>query len=119
MLERKFGRRASGRRALLRGTVTSLFKHGRIETTEIKAKEIRSLAEHLITLAKRGDLHARRLVAAELAEPAMVQKLFEEIAPKFSDRAGGYTRVLKLGPRRGDAAPMALIELVGYEAGKS
>jgi len=112
MIERKFGRRASGRRALLRGLVTSLFKHGRITTTEIKAKEARILAEHLITTAKRGDLHARRLVAAELFEPAVVQKLFTDIAPKFAARPGGYTRVLKTGPRRGDAAPMAIIELV-------
>ena len=112
MLERKFGRRASGRRALLRDVVTALFRHGRITTTEIKAKEARSLAEHLITLAKRGDLHARRLVAAELNEPAVVRKLFAEIAPKFAGRPGGYTRIMKTGPRRGDAAPMAIIELV-------
>ncbi|MGE5599726.1 MAG: 50S ribosomal protein L17 [Bacteroidota bacterium] len=112
MLERKLGRRSGGRRALLRAVVTALFKHGRITTTEIKAKEIRSYAEHLITLAKRGDLHARRLVAAELDEPGTVQKLFGEIAPKYAARAGGYTRILKLGPRRGDAAPMAVIELV-------
>jgi len=112
MLERKLGRRTSGRRALLRGVVTALFKHGRITTTEIKAKEIRSMAEHLITLAKRGDLHARRLVAAELVEPETVQKLFAEIAPKCAGRSGGYTRIMKVGPRRGDAAPMAIIELV-------
>ena len=112
MIERKFGRRAGGRRALMRGVVTALFTHGRITTTEIKAKEIRSLADHLITLAKRGDLHARRLVAAQLTEPAAVQKLFAEIAPKFSGRPGGYTRIMKIGPRRGDAAPMAIIELV-------
>ena len=112
MIERKFGRQAGGRRALLRSVVTALFHHGRITTTEIKAKEIRSLAEHLITLAKRGDLHARRLVAAQLTEPETVQKLFAEIAPKFADRPGGYTRIMKVGPRRGDAAPMAIIELV-------
>lgn len=112
MIERKFGRRAGGRRAMMRGVVTALFTHGKIKTTEIKAKEIRSYAEHLITLAKRGDLHARRLVAAELTEPAAVQKLFAEIAPKYAERPGGYTRVMKLGPRRGDAAPMAVIELV-------
>jgi large subunit ribosomal protein L17 len=112
MLKRKFGRRAGGRRALLRDIVTALFRHGRITTTVIKAKEARSLAEHLITLAKRGDLHARRLVAAELNEPFIVQKLFAEIAPKFADRPGGYTRVIKTGIRRGDAAPMAIFELV-------
>lgn len=112
MLKRKLGRRAGGRRALLRGVITALFKHGRITTTEIKAKEVRSAAEHLITLAKRGDLHARRLVAAELTEPEAVQKLFGEIAPKYASRPGGYTRIMKIGPRRGDAAPMAIIELV-------
>ena len=96
----------------MRGLVTALFKHGRITTTEIKAKETRTMAEHLITLAKRGDLHARRLVAAELVEPAVVQKLFAEIGPKFAGRPGGYTRIVKIGPRRGDAAPMAVIELV-------
>ena len=112
MLERKLGRRAGGRRALIRSITTALFKYGRIKTTEVKAKEIRSHAERLITLAKRGDLHARRLVAAEILEPKVVQKLFAEIAPKYGDRAGGYTRVVKLGPRRGDAAPMALLELV-------
>ena len=112
MIERKFGRRISGRRALLRGVVTALFKHGRITTTEIKAKEARIMAEHLITLAKRGDLHSRRLVAADLLEPEAVQKLFKEIAPKLAGRTGGYTRVMKLGPRRGDAAPMAILELL-------
>ena len=112
MIERKLGRRSSGRRALLRGVVTALFQYGRITTTEVKAKEIRPFAERLITLAKRGDLHARRLVAAELVKPEVVQKLFAEIAPKFAGRPGGYTRILKVGPRRGDAAPMAVIELV-------
>lgn len=112
MLERKFGRRAGGRRAMMRGIVTSLFTHGKIRTTLVKAKEIRSLAEHLITLAKRGDLHARRLAAAELLDPAAVQKLFAEIAPKYAERPGGYTRIMKLGPRRGDAADMAILELV-------
>ena len=112
MIERKLGRRAGGRRALLRDVVTALFQYGRITTTEVKAKELRPLAERLITLAKRGDLHARRLVAAELVKPEVVQKLFAEIAPKFAGRPGGYTRILKFGPRRGDAAPMAVIELV-------
>lgn len=97
---------------MLRGLATALIKHGRITTTEIKAKEVRGLAEHLITLAKRGDLHARRLAAAELVEPEAVQKLFAEVAPKFSQRPGGYTRLVKAGPRRGDAAPMAVLELL-------
>ena len=112
MLERRLGRNAGARRALMRSVVTALIKHGRITTTEVKAKEIRSWAEHLITVAKRGDLHSRRLVAAELIEPEVVQKLFAEVAPKYSGRPGGYTRIVKVGPRRGDAAPMAIIELV-------
>ena len=92
--------------------LVSLFKHERIETTEAKAKEISGLAEKLITLAKRGDLSARRQAIAELVDEVAVRKLFDEIAPKYTDRNGGYTRVLKLGVRRGDAAPMALLELV-------
>ena len=112
MIERRLGRDAGARRALLRGLVNALFTHGRITTTEIKAKEARSMAEHLITVAKRGDLHARRIVAAELNAPETVQKLFAEIAPKYAARNGGYTRIMKIGPRRGDAAPMAIIELV-------
>lgn len=112
MLKRRLGRDAGGRRALLRGVVTALIEHGKITTTEVKAKEIRSMAEHLITIAKRGDLHSRRLVAAELVAPEAVQKLFAEVAPKYAGRPGGYTRIIKVGPRRGDAAPMAVIELV-------
>ncbi len=112
MIERRIGRDAGARRALLRSVVNALFTHGRITTTEIKAKEIRHLAEHLITVAKRGDLHARRIVAAELDEPETVKKLFAEIAPRYAARPGGYTRIVKIGPRRGDAAPIAVIELV-------
>ncbi len=112
MLERKLGRRSGGRRALFRSLTTALFKYGRITTTEVKAKEARMHAERLITLAKRGDLHARRLAAAELLEPEVLRKLFNEIGPKYKDRPGGYTRIVKLGPRRGDAAPMAILELV-------
>lgn len=92
--------------------LVSLFKHERIETTEAKAKEISGLAEILITLAKRDDLSARRQVIAELVDKEVAKKLFDEIAPKYNDRNGGYTRILKLGVRRGDAAPMALLELV-------
>ncbi len=109
---RKLGRDSSARKALFRSILTSFFEHGRIETTEAKAKEIRGLADQLITLAKRGDLAARRLAIARLADEDVVRKLFSEIAAKYTDRQGGYTRILKLGPRRGDAAPMVLLELV-------
>lgn len=112
MFYRKLGRDASARKALFRSILTSFFAHGRIETTDAKAKEISKLAAKMITLAKRGDLHARRQVLSYLMDEEVVKKLFEEIAPKYKERQGGYTRVLKLGPRRGDAAPMAIIELV-------
>lgn len=109
---RKLGRDSSARKALFRGMLTSFFQYDRIETTEAKAKELRGLAEQMITLAKRGDLHARRQVLAYLMDEDVVKKLFDEIAPKYADRQGGYTRVIKLGLRKGDAAPLALIELV-------
>jgi large subunit ribosomal protein L17 len=117
---RKLGRPTAARKALFRSLVTDLFLYERIQTTEAKAKELRAIADKLITLAKRGDLHARRQVAAyvrpEIANEEtgqdVVQKLFSEIAPRFNDRNGGYTRIYKLGPRRGDAAPMVIIELV-------
>lgn len=112
MFYRKLGRDSSARKALFRGILTSFFAHGRIETTEAKAKEITKLAAKMITLAKRGDLHARRQVLSYLMDEEVTKKLFEEIAPKYASRPGGYTRVLKLGPRRGDAAPMAIIEMV-------
>lgn len=119
MAYRKLGRRTAARKALFRDLVTDLIINERIETTEMKAKEVRSIAEKMITLAKRGDLHARRQVAAfvrkEVANEAgrdAVQKLFDEIAPRYAERNGGYTRILKIGPRRGDAAPMAYLELV-------
>jgi len=109
---RKLNRTASHRRAMLRNMATSLFLHERIETTTAKAKELRPYAERLITLAKRGDLHARRLAAARMQDRDVVGKLFDELGPRYSDRPGGYTRILKLGARKGDAAEMALIELV-------
>jgi len=109
---RKLNRTASHRRAMLRNMATSLFLHERIETTTAKAKELRPYAERLITLAKRGDLHARRLAAAKMRDRDVVGKLFDELGPRFQDRPGGYTRILKLGARKGDAAEMALIELV-------
>ena len=108
----KLGRDSSARKALFRSVLTSFFRHGRIETTEAKAKEVSGLADQLITLAKRGDLAARRTAIARLYDEDVVRKLFDEIADKYKDRQGGYTRILKLGPRRGDAAPMALLELV-------
>ncbi len=109
---KKLGRTAAHRKALMRNLAVSLFRHERIETTKAKAKVLRSFAERIITLAKRGDLHARRLVAADINDKKVVQKLFQELGPRFTDRNGGYTRVMKLGYRRGDAAPMALVELM-------
>lgn len=109
---RKLGRSTSHRNLMLRNLVTSLLKNGRIETTVTRAKEARKLAEKMITLAKRGDLHARRQVLSFVTDKEVVKVLFEEIAPKYQERNGGYTKIYKLGPRRGDAAPMALIELV-------
>ncbi len=109
---RKLGRNSGARRALFKSILTSFFRHGRIETTEAKAKEMRGLVDHLITLAKDGSLHARRQAIARLLDEDVVRKLFNEIGEKYQDRNGGYTRILKLGPRRGDAAPMAIIELV-------
>jgi large subunit ribosomal protein L17 len=97
---------------MLRNLVTSLIKNGRIETTETRAKEARKIAEKMISLGKRGDLHARRQAMAFITEEAVVKTLFDEIAPKYADKSGGYTRIYKLGPRRGDAAPMVMIELV-------
>lgn len=112
MTQSKLGRNSSARKALFRSVLVALFKHGRIETTEAKAKVISPLAEKLITLAKREDLHARRQVIAALLDKEVSKKLFDEVAPKYIGRNGGYTRTLKLGVRRGDAAPMALLELV-------
>ena len=112
MAYRKFGRDSSARKAMLRDVVTALFDKERIETTEAKAKEVSGLADEMITLAKRGDLHARRQALAFMTDEAVVRKLFDTIAPKYKERQGGYTRVLKLGPRQGDAALMAILELL-------
>jgi large subunit ribosomal protein L17 len=109
---RKLGRRTDHRKAMLRNQVTSLLEHGRIETTVTRAKETQRIAERMITLGKRGDLHARRQALSYIYSEDVVTKLFEEIAPKYSDRNGGYTRVLKMGPRRGDGSEMAILELV-------
>ena len=112
MAYRKLGRNSSNRKALFRSILTAFFKHERIETTTTKAKEISGLAAKLITLAKQGDLHSRRQVLAFLVDEEATKQLFDEIAPKYTDRNGGYTRIYKLGPRRGDAAEMAILELV-------
>lgn len=112
MSHRKLGRNAAARKALFASILTSFFRYGRIETTEAKAKELRKFADKLITLAKRGDLNARRAAIAQLSDEDVVRKLFNEIGQKYADRQGGYTRILKLGFRRGDAAPMVIIELV-------
>jgi len=111
----KLGRTSSHRKALFRNLVTALFKYDRIRTTDAKAKEIRKWADDLVTLAKRGDLHARRQALAILTEKDVVYKLFQQAPERYKDNAGGYTRVVKLGNRPGDAAPISLIELVGLE----
>lgn len=120
MWNRKLGRTAEHRKAMLRNMATDVILYGKIETTEMKAKELRSVVDEMITLGKRGDLHARRqaaayirnVVADEKTGQTVLNKLFDEVAPKYADRKGGYTRVIKTGVRRGDAAPMAIIELV-------
>ncbi len=112
---RRLGRTTSHRVAMLRNMATSLFEHERIVTTVEKAKELRPVAEKMITLAKRGDLHARRQALSYIRSKAVVDKLFTDIKDKFEDRKGGYTRILRTGVRQGDAANMAIIELVGYE----
>src|SRR5690625_5063953 len=117
-MARKLGRTTDTRMALLRNLTADVIIHERIETTEAKAKELRTTVDKMITLGKRGDLHARRQAAAFLYnkktedDELVIQKLFGEIAERYEDRQGGYTRVLKLGPRRGDGANMAIIELV-------
>ncbi|OCL27812.1 50S ribosomal protein L17 [Orenia metallireducens] len=112
MAQRKLGRKSAPRKALFIGLANALFKNERIETTEAKAKEVRRIAEKLITKAKKGTQHDRRQVMSTLQDKDTVQVLFDEIAPRFAERQGGYTRILKVGPRRGDSAPMAILELV-------
>jgi large subunit ribosomal protein L17 len=111
----KLNRTTSHRQAMFKNMVTSLFKHDRIRTTDIKAKELRRWAEHVITLAKRGDLHARRQVMAIVQEKDVVHKLFENAEKRFGTKKGGYTRIIKIGRRPGDAAPVSLIELISAE----
>ena len=108
----KVGRSGAHRRSMLANMVSSLIAHGQITTTLVKAKEARIFAEKLITLGKRGDLHRRRLAVARLRDKAAVKRLFDEIAPAYQDRQGGYTRIIKLGKRQGDAAEMCILQLV-------
>ncbi|MEK7282790.1 MAG: 50S ribosomal protein L17, partial [Acidobacteriota bacterium] len=110
---RKLGRTKEHRRALLRNLATDLFRHERLTTTLPKAKELRPYAEKLITLARRDDLHSRRLVLGQIFDKSVVKKLFDTLGPRFTARPGGYSRILKLGPRPGDGADMAIVELVG------
>jgi large subunit ribosomal protein L17 len=111
---RKLGRDSAHRKALYANLAAALIEHGRIKTTVAKAKEVRPVAEQMITLGKRGDVAAHRQAVAFLRSKPVAHKLFAEIAPRFADRPGGYTRIVKLGPRQGDAAEMAYLELVDY-----
>ncbi len=112
LAHRKLGRSSAHRRALLRNLSATLIEHGHLRTTLAKAKEVRPFVERLVTLGRRTDLHARRRALQILPRKAIVAHLFSEVGPKFTDRPGGYTRILKLGPRKGDGAPMARIEFV-------
>jgi large subunit ribosomal protein L17 len=111
---RKLGRDSAQRKALYSNLASALIEHGRIRTTEAKAKEVRPIVEQMITLGKRGDVTAHRQAVAFLRSKPIAHKLFADVAPRFADRPGGYTRVVKLGPRQGDSAPMAYLELVDY-----
>ena len=115
---RKLGRTTSQRTAMLRGMVTYLLENGQIETTLTRAKEVGSMAEKMITIGKKNTLAARRQALAYITKEDVVKKLFDQIAPEFAARNGGYTQIFKLGPRRGDGAEMALIRLVGFEPKK-
>ena len=109
---RKLGRSTDHRKAMLRAMVTFLMENGKIETTVTRAKEVRSMAEKMITIAKAGDLHSKRQVYSYITKETVARKVMDEIAPKYADRNGGYTCIVKIGPRRGDAAEMAIIELI-------
>ena len=113
---RKLGRTTAHRKAMLRGLVTLLLENGKVETTLTRAKEVRSVAEKMITLGKKNTLASRRSALAYITKEAVVAKLFSEIAPKYEGRNGGYTQIFKMGPRRGDAAEMAIIKLVDEDA---
>lgn len=112
---RKLGRTSSHRTAMLRNLVTSLLEHEKVKTTDAKAKEVRPLAEKLIGLAKRGDLHARRQALSVVRKAEVVKKLFETLSPRYQSRTGGYLRIVKVGYRPGDGAPVSLVELIGEE----
>ena len=112
MANRKLGRAGDQRAAILRNLTTALIWNGKIVTTETRAKEVRSMAEKMITIAKADDLHSKRQVYSYITKETVAKKVMDEIAPKYKDRNGGYTRIVKIGPRRGDAAEMAIIELV-------
>ncbi|HJA26199.1 MAG TPA: 50S ribosomal protein L17 [Candidatus Fournierella merdigallinarum] len=109
---RKLGRTSEHRNAMLRAMVTYLFENGKIETTVTRAKEVRSMAEKMVTLGKKEELHAKRQVFSYITKETVAKKVIDEYGPKYADRNGGYTRIVKIGPRRGDAAEMAIIELV-------
>lgn len=109
---RKLGRTTDHRKAMLRAMVTYLLENGKIETTVTRAKEVRSMTEKMITLGKTNDLHSKRQVFAYVTKEDVAKKLFDEISPKYADRNGGYTKIVKIGPRRGDAAEMAIIQLI-------
>ena len=109
---RKLGRTSDHRNAMLRAMVTYLFENGKIETTVTRAKEVRSMAEKMVTLGKKEDLHSKRQVFSYITKETVAKKVIDEYGPKYADRNGGYTRIIKIGPRRGDAAEMAIIELV-------
>jgi large subunit ribosomal protein L17 len=112
---KKLGRDSAHRKALYANLACSLIEHGRIKTTEAKAKAVKPFAEQMITLGKRGDLHARRQALAKLRSQEIVHRLFADVGPRFAERPGGYSRIVKLGPRQGDAANMVYLELVDYE----
>jgi large subunit ribosomal protein L17 len=116
---RRLGRTSSHRLAMIRNMVTSLLEHERIVTTTPKAKEVRRVADRMITLAKRGDLHARRQALAFIRDPKVVARLFDELKEGYMDRNGGYTRIIRTGNRQGDAAAMAILELVNYQENKT
>lgn len=109
---RKLGRTTDHRKAMLRAMVTYLLENGQIETTVTRAKEVRAVAEKMITIGKNNDLHSKRQVFAYVTKESVAKKLFDEISPKYADKNGGYTQIVKIGPRRGDAAEMAIIKLV-------
>ena len=109
---RKLGRASDCRKAMLRAMVTYLLENGKIETTVTRAKEVRNMTEKMITIGKENNLHSKRQALAFITKESVVKKLFDEISPKYAERNGGYTRIIKVGPRRGDAADMAIIELI-------